>query len=87
MIDKLTDSRATAEMMRISFSPTSLSIFLYQSDGLVGVVAEVQGQGGPSMREGSNDRPHPMYLPLEHVDFKDNHVYFGVSSRGSIPEV
>ena len=87
MIDNLTDSRSTAEMMRISFSSTSLSILFHQSDGLIGVVAEVQGQGGPSMREGSNDMPHPMYLPLEHVVFKDNHVYFGVSSRGSIPEV
>ena len=43
----------------------------------------------PSMSNGSFDfdQASGVYIPLDRVEFKDNHTYHGVSSSGPIPEV
>lgn len=33
------------------------------------------------------DQTSGEYIPLDHVEFKDDHTYYGVSCYGPIPEV
>lgn len=66
---------------------TKCFISTHQCDGLVGVAVEMEDHADPSSSGGSVETPRPKFLPLEHVDFQDNHVYYGVSSAGPVPEV